>query len=45
MIRDYPVIPRVCAGHERTPCLPELGHVSMLFSPRALRFVERELAS
>ena len=45
MIRDYPVIPRVCAGHERAACLPELGPVSILFSPRALRFVEREQAS
>ena len=42
---DNLVIPRVFAGHEREACLPDLGHVSMLFSPRVLRFVERELSA
>ncbi len=42
---DNIVIPRVFAGHEREACFGDLGHVSMLFSPRVLRFVERELAA
>jgi len=36
---DNLVLPRVFARHEREVHLPDLGHVSMLFSPRALRLV------
>ncbi len=36
---DNLVVPRVFASHEREICLPDLGHVSMLFSPRVLRIV------
>ncbi len=36
---DNLVVPRVFAGHEQEVCLPDLGHVSMLFSPRVLRRV------
>jgi hypothetical protein len=36
---DNLVVPRVFAGHEREIHVPDLGHVSMLFSPRVLRMV------
>ncbi len=36
---DNLVIPRVFASHEREIYIPDLGHVSMLFSPRVLRTV------
>jgi hypothetical protein len=36
---DNLVVPRVFASHEREIHLPDLGHVSMLFSPRVLRTV------
>ena len=36
---DNLVVPRVFASHEREIHVPELGHVSMLFSPRVLRVV------
>jgi len=36
---DNLVIPRVFASHEREIHIPDLGHVSMLFSPRVLRVV------
>jgi len=36
---DNLVIPRVFASHEREIHIPDLGHVSMLFSPRVLRMV------
>jgi hypothetical protein len=36
---DNLVVPRVFAGHEREIHLPDLGHVSMLFSPRVLRTI------
>ena len=41
---DNLVVPRVFAGHEREIHLPDLGHVSMLFSPRVLRMVADHLA-
>jgi hypothetical protein len=36
---DNLVIPRVFASHEQEIHVPDLGHVSMLFSPRVLRMV------
>jgi hypothetical protein len=36
---DNLVVPRVFASHEREIHVPDLGHVSMLFSPRVLRMV------
>jgi triacylglycerol lipase len=36
---DNLVVPRVFAGHEREIHVPDLGHISMLFSPRVLRIV------
>jgi hypothetical protein len=36
---DNLVVPRVFASHEREVHVPDLGHVSMLFSPRVLRMV------
>jgi hypothetical protein len=36
---DNLVVPRVFASHEREIHVPDLGHVSMLFSPRILRMV------
>ena len=36
---DNLVVPRVFAGHESEVHVPDLGHVSMLFSPRVLRLV------
>jgi pimeloyl-ACP methyl ester carboxylesterase len=42
---DNLVVPRVFAGHEREIHLPDLGHVSMLFSPRVLRMVADYLVS
>lgn len=36
---DNLVVPRVFASHERAIALPDLGHVSMLFSPKVLRTV------
>lgn len=36
---DNLVIPRVFASHEREIHIPDLGHVSMLFSPRVLHMV------
>jgi hypothetical protein len=36
---DNLVVPRVFALHEREVHLADLGHLSMLFSPRALRVV------
>jgi len=36
---DNLVIPRVFASHEREIYIPDLGHISMLFSPRVLRTV------
>lgn len=36
---DNLVVPRVFAGHEQEVHLADLGHLSMLFSPRALRVV------
>ena len=40
---DNLVIPRIFANHERVIHMPELGHVSMLFSPRVLSLVVEEL--
>lgn len=40
---DTLVVPRVFASHEREVHLPDLGHVSMLFSPRVLRTVADSL--
>ena len=42
---DNLVVPRVFAGHEREIHVPDLGHVSMLFSPRVLRMVADFLGS
>ncbi|MBI1318293.1 MAG: alpha/beta fold hydrolase [Candidatus Hydrogenedens sp.] len=36
---DNLVIPRVFARHEEEVCLPDLGHVAMMFSPRVWRLV------
>jgi len=36
---DNLVVPRVFASHEREIRVPDLGHVSMLFSPRVLRLL------
>jgi hypothetical protein len=36
---DNLVVPRVFASHEREIYVPDLGHVSMLFSPRVLSMV------
>jgi hypothetical protein len=36
---DNLVVPRVFARHEQEIHVPDLGHVSMLFSPRVLRRV------
>ena len=36
---DNLVVPRVFASHEQEIHIPDLGHVSMLFSPRVLRRV------
>jgi hypothetical protein len=36
---DNLVVPRVFASHEREIHVPDLGHVSMVFSPRVLRMV------
>jgi pimeloyl-ACP methyl ester carboxylesterase len=36
---DNLVIPRVFAGHDHEVHVPDIGHVSMLFSPRVLRLV------
>jgi hypothetical protein len=40
---DNLVIPRIFARHERVLHVPDLGHVSMLFSPRVLSLVVEEL--
>ncbi len=40
---DNLVVPRVFASHEREFHIPDLGHVSMLFSPRVLRIVADQL--
>ena len=42
---DNLVIPRVFASHEREIHIPDLGHVSMLFSPRVLRMVAAYLVT
>jgi hypothetical protein len=42
---DNLVVPRVFASHEREVHVPDLGHVSMLFSPRVLRMVADYLVS
>jgi len=42
---DNLVIPRVFASHERVIHIPDLGHVSMLFSPRVLRVVADSLVT
>jgi len=42
---DNLVIPRVFAGHEREVHIPDIGHVSMLFSPRVLSLVGDYLAA
>jgi pimeloyl-ACP methyl ester carboxylesterase len=36
---DNLVVPRVFASHEQETHVPDLGHVSMLFSPRVLRMI------
>jgi pimeloyl-ACP methyl ester carboxylesterase len=36
---DNLVVPRVFASHEQEIHIPDLGHISMLFSPRVLRMV------
>jgi hypothetical protein len=36
---DNLVVPRVFASHQEEIHIPDLGHVSMLFSPRVLRVV------
>jgi hypothetical protein len=36
---DNLVVPRVFASHERESHVPDIGHVSMLFSPRVLGMV------
>ena len=41
---DNLVVPRVFARHEQELHVPDLGHVSMLFSPRILRIVAETLA-
>jgi pimeloyl-ACP methyl ester carboxylesterase len=41
---DNLVLPRVFARHQREVHLEDLGHVSMLFAPRALRLVADALA-
>ena len=40
---DNLVIPRVFAAHEQKVRLPDLGHMGILFSPRALRIVADRL--
>jgi pimeloyl-ACP methyl ester carboxylesterase len=40
---DNLVVPRVFASHEREVHVPDLGHISMLFSPRVLRMVADNL--
>ncbi len=40
---DNLVVPRVFANHEHEVHLPDLGHVSMLFSPRVLRLIADHL--
>jgi len=42
---DNLVVPRIFASHEREVHVPDLGHVSMLFSPRVLRMVADYLVS
>jgi hypothetical protein len=42
---DNLVVPRVFASHERVIHVPDLGHVSMLFSPRILRMVADALVT
>lgn len=40
---DNLVIPRVFAAHEREICIPDLGHLSVLFSPRVMGMVANYL--
>ncbi|MFH1811257.1 MAG: hypothetical protein ABIJ09_21135 [Pseudomonadota bacterium] len=40
---DNMVIPRVFAGHDQEVCFKDLGHISMLFSPRVFRLVGQHL--
>ena len=40
---DNLVIPRVYARHEQEVCVPDLGHVAMMFSPRVWRLVSAHL--
>jgi triacylglycerol lipase len=40
---DNLVIPRVFAGHEKEVCIPDLGHLSVLLSPRVLGMVTNHL--
>jgi len=40
---DNLVIPRVFAGLEREVCIPDLGHLSVLLSPRVLGMVTNHL--
>lgn len=40
---DNLVVPRIFASHEREVHVPDLGHVSMLFSPQVLRMVADHL--
>ena len=42
---DNLVVPRVFASHEQEVHLPDLGHVSMLFSPRVLGLVADHLTT
>ncbi len=42
---DNLVVPRVFASHEEEIHVPDVGHVSMLFSPRVLRMVADSLAT
>ena len=42
---DNLVVPRVFAGHHQEVHLADLGHLSMLFSPRALRVVADHLTA
>ncbi len=42
---DNLVIPRVFASHEQDVHLPDVGHVSMLFTPRVLRIVADHLTA
>jgi len=36
---DNLIVPRVFASHEREVHVPDVGHVSMVFSPRVLRII------